>query len=198
MPSTAKPTPAASANKPGLGLYLDEPYDRETVIEHTQILADSFRRLLGRPLVDEADNLSPVDLAKYVWNAPLVLLSHNNAPDPTFSYANRKAQELFGYTWEEFIRLPSRLSAEPIAQGDRERLLREARDRGYIDNYHGIRIAKDGSRFRIENVILWNITDDPGNLIGQAAIFKHWRLLNSPDQSLSKRQEKQVQTQSGD
>jgi hypothetical protein len=33
-----------------------------------------------------------------------------------FCYANRTAQRLWGLTWEEFIRLPSRLSAEPLVQ----------------------------------------------------------------------------------
>ena len=90
---------------------------------------------------------------------------------------NRQAQRLFGYGWEEFTRLPSRLSAEPVSQEERQRLLDEARSKGYIDDGQGIRIARDGTRFRIENVILWNVTDDHGNSVGQAAIFDRWTRL---------------------
>ena len=44
-----------------------------------------------------------------------------------FCYANRNAQGLWGLTWDEFIRLPSRLSAEPLVQAERERLLARLR-----------------------------------------------------------------------
>jgi PAS domain S-box-containing protein len=162
---------------------MDKPYERKDIIELSRTLADSFRRLVARPLGDAGDNLSPTDIAKYFWDAPFVLLAHDSAPDPVFTYANRKAQELFGYSWEEFIGLPSRLSAELVEQEDREQLLVEARSKGYIDNYHGVRIAKDGSRFAIEHVVLWNLSDENGNPVGQAAVFKHWRLLEGSHKS---------------
>ena len=140
-------------------------------------MVESFRRLLGRPLVKEAEHLSPDALAEHLYNAPFVLLSHTNTSDPIFCYANQKAQELFGYAWSEFTQMPSRLSAEPLSQEDRERLLEQARTRGYIDDYKGVRIAKNGSRFWIGDVILWNVADDAGNFVGQAASFSHWTML---------------------
>ena len=161
---------------------MEQPYERQSVMEHNRIMAKSFQQLLGRPFSDEARRLSPAGFAKYLWDAPFVVLAHTNAADPVFSYANRKAQNLFGYAWEEFMQLPSRLSAEPVSQEDRERLLRAARERGYIEDYQGVRIAKDGSRFRIEKVILWNVSDDLGNPVGQAAFFEHWRPLDRTQQ----------------
>ena len=37
--------------------------------------------------------------------------------------ANRTARGLWGLTWDESLRLPSRLSAEPLVQAERHRLL---------------------------------------------------------------------------
>ncbi len=52
-----------------------------------------------------------------LYDAPAALLMHGNEADPVFCYANRTAQGLWGLTWDEFIRLPSRLSAEPLVPG---------------------------------------------------------------------------------
>ena len=51
-----------------------------------------------------------------LYDAPAALLMHGNEADPVFCYANRTAQRLWGLTWNEFMRLPSRLSAEPLVQ----------------------------------------------------------------------------------
>lgn len=39
-------------------------------------------------------------------------MSHGLEVDPVFNYANQCALDLFEMTWEDFIKLPSRLSAE--------------------------------------------------------------------------------------
>ncbi len=111
-----------------------------------------------------------------LYEAPAVVLMHGTEPDPVFCYANRTAQRLWGYSWDEFIRLPSRLSAEPVARAERDALLARAAARGFIDDYAGIRIARDGSRFRIAGVVLWNVVVD-GVRHGQAAIFSTWEAL---------------------
>jgi len=114
-----------------------------------------------------------------LYDAPAVLLMHGTEDDPVFCYANRTAQALWGYDWDEFITLPSRRSAEPMAQAERERLLAQARDRGFIDDYQGIRIAKNGRRFQIDGVVLWNVVVG-GVRHGQAAVFRHWTDLTLP------------------
>ena len=137
-------------------------------------MAESFARLLGRPLLP---GVAASDLPRALYAAPFVLLSHDNAPDPVFRYANQAAQALFGYAWDRFTTLPSRLSAEPVSAAERETLLARARAHGFIDDYQGIRIAADGHRFRIQDVILWNLTDATGTYLGQAAMFAHWSNL---------------------
>lgn len=134
------------------------------------LLIASYRSVVGRDLVADAGG-PPYD-------APGVVLMHGTQPDPVFCYANRTAQRLWGYPWDEFIRLPSRLSAEAELREDRERLLARAREKGFIDDYSGIRIAQDGSRFRIADVVLWNVVVD-GVRHGQAAVFRRWEPLPS-------------------
>ena len=154
-----------------------EPYMLPDIVELNRLMAASFLRLVGRRLVAEAGTLTPAGLAKTLYEAPFVLLAHTNAPDPVFCYANRRAQELFGYGWDEFTRLPSRLSAEPVSRQEREQLLNQARRKGYVENAAGIRVSRDGRRFRIENVILWDVSDDGGTFVGQAAVYDRWTEL---------------------
>ena len=87
-------------------------------------------------------------------------------------YANRTAQGLWGLTWDEFIRLPSRLSAEPLVQAERDRLLARVRAHGFIDDYQGVRIARDGTRFRISGAVVWMVVVEGEKAHGQAALFR--------------------------
>jgi hypothetical protein len=109
--------------------------------------------------------------------APYAVVSHDTQPDPIFNYGNRLALQLFEMTWKDFTALPSRLSAEPMLQEERERLLAGVSERGYIDDYTGVRISATGKRFLIRNAIVWNLLDERGNPCGQAALLKNWQPL---------------------
>jgi hypothetical protein len=76
------------------------------------------------------------------------------------------------------VKLPSRETAEPGEQAERERLLQTVTKQGYIDNYRGIRITKSGRRFLIEQATVWNLLDENGGHYGQAATFSQWRFLS--------------------
>lgn len=128
------------------------------------LLAGSFLRLLRRPLAADSS-------AAALYRAPFCLLAHDGAADPVFIYANAAAQACFGYGWEEFLRLPSRLSAETPEQSERQRLLDAVRAQGFIENYRGVRVAKSGRRFLIEQVVVWELVDEGGARRGQAAMF---------------------------
>jgi PAS domain-containing protein len=143
--------------------------------EHVSLLAESYRKLLARELIQESQ--SHDSLAKALFCAPFVVVSHNTDADPVFNYANLKALELFGFSWAEFTQLPSRLSAEPIHQTEREKLLAEVSRNGYLDCYQGIRITKTGRKFLIKNAVVWNLMDDKGCYAGQAAQFADWEFL---------------------
>ncbi|MFZ2160829.1 MAG: MEKHLA domain-containing protein [Sideroxyarcus sp.] len=110
-------------------------------------------------------------LCEEVWNAPRAIVAHGTEADPIFFYGNRLALQLFEMSFEEFARLPSRLSAEPLAQEAREKLLAKVAQQGYVDNYSGMRIASSGRRFMITDCTVWNLADEQGGYHGQAAVF---------------------------
>ncbi|MEQ1484652.1 MEKHLA domain-containing protein [Methyloglobulus sp.] len=143
--------------------------------DHVTLLSNSYQKLLGGELISK--NHTHDTLAKALFYAPFVVVSHNTATDPVFNYANLKALELFGFNWEEFTQLPSKLSAESIHQLERDKLLAEVSQNGYLASYQGIRITKTGSRFLIKNAVVWNLVDDDGNYAGQAAKFEDWEFL---------------------
>ncbi|MCE4222633.1 MEKHLA domain-containing protein [Methylobacterium sp. C25] len=131
------------------------------------LLAGSHQRLVGRPLLpDGAD-------ARWAYeDAPFALLAHDTDADPRFVYANRMAQQSFGYGLGEMIGMPSRLSAEAPDRAERDRLLAAVARDGYVAGYSGIRIAKSGRRFPIVDVVVWQLIDEAGVTHGQAATYR--------------------------
>jgi PAS domain S-box-containing protein len=135
-----------------------------------QLLAGSYARLLGRPLVPEP--LSVEAATRWLYEeAPFAVLAHNTDADPRFVYGNKAAQRRFEYSWEEITGLPSRLSAEAPNREERQRFLERVQRVGYEEGYRGVRITKSGKRFMIEQATLWQLLDDDGMLHGQAVII---------------------------
>jgi len=138
--------------------------------ERLRLIVESYRRLTGKSLLDNV----PSDIAALraaVWNAPRAIVAHGTEDDPIFFYGNRLALQLFEMSFDEFARLPSRASAEPLAQEARVKLLEKVTRQGYVDDYSGMRIAKSGRRFMITDTTVWNLADENGLLHGQAAVF---------------------------
>ena len=145
------------------------------VVTQTHILARCYKHWTGRVLF--AGNFSPEELAEKVFHAPYALVSHGTELEPVLNYGNSTALWLWKMPWEEFTRSPSRLTAEEVHRAERARLLAMVTARGFIENYAGIRIAKTGQRFRIQDGTVWNLFGDDGNSCGQAAMFSHWEML---------------------
>ena len=145
--------------------------------KHAQLLNESYKRLLFKALLENTD--SDKDLAIQLFHAPFALVSHDTSSDPIFNYANLKALELFELNWSDFTQVPSRLSAEPINQTERARLLAEVTQKGFIGHYEGIRISSTLKRFMIKNAVVWNLTTPDGLYQGQAACFAEWTFLNN-------------------
>jgi hypothetical protein len=142
------------------------------LVTHIQVLQDSYRHYLGQDLVDA--DLSPEAAARQIYHAPFVVVSHNAAADPVFTYGNQTALALFEMTWSEFTQLPSRRSAEPPSQAERDQLLGLVTTQGFIADYAGIRISKGGRRFWIRGVTVWNLRDAQNQSAGQAAAYRDW------------------------
>ena len=145
------------------------------IIQHSKRILTTYESITGISLFDT--NHSDEYRSYLLYHAPYVVVSHGTQQDPIFNYANLMAQQLWQFDWNQFTALPSRLSAEVERNKDRQRLLEEASQKGYIDNYSGIRISSKGVRFKIEKVLLWNLKDEINEKIGQAALFRNWTNL---------------------
>ncbi len=147
-----------------------------TLTEHLSRLCDSFARWTGRDLV--AAWSAAEDLAARLFEAPFVILSHGIESDPVLNYGNRMALTLWETDWEQFTRMPSRLTAAPLARDERARVLADVAQRGYTDAYRGVRISRAGRRFLIERAVVWTIVDAQQRNRGQAAMFEEWTYLD--------------------
>ncbi|MEM9590600.1 MAG: MEKHLA domain-containing protein [Pseudomonadota bacterium] len=138
-----------------------------------RLLADSYKRLLSSPppFLEGSDG----DCPQWLYaRGPACVLAHSTDDDPRFIYANRAAQMLFEYSWDEIVGMPSRLSAEAPDRAERQRLLNAVNRNGFATGYSGVRISKSGRRFQIEDGTLWQLRDANGTLHGVAATFSHW------------------------
>ena len=58
---------------------------------------------------------------------------------------------------------------------ERARFMQAVGERGYVDDYTGVRISSTGKRFYILQATVWNVTDENGVIHGQAATFRTQR-----------------------
>lgn len=150
-----------------------EPWDTPTTRQWLGWLVASHARAVGSALV-LADDLAAL------YDLDAIVVSHRCDDDPIFVYANRAAQRVWGYSWNEFIGMPSRLSAPPAERAVRGDLLRDGLSRGAVRVRDLIRVRKDGRSFRVDEVLLWNVWDDGGAVVGQAATYARFALLPAP------------------
>ncbi|HKO52567.1 MAG TPA: MEKHLA domain-containing protein [Polyangiaceae bacterium] len=148
----------------------DLPKATNEASQRLNLIVNSYHRLTGRHLIDP----SLEDAWKACWSAPRVIVAHGTEADPIFFYGNRLALSCFEMDFASFTRLPSRYSAEALLREEREALLARVRDRGFIDDYGGVRVSASGKRFRIEQAVVWNLLDEAGKRHGQAATFDRW------------------------
>ncbi len=156
-------------------LFLENYREAGFLARHTDLLIGSYYHWTGEALIRRTE-----DAVHALMNAPLAIASHQTGDDPVFNYANHQALALFKMTPEALIGLPSRYSAEPMLREARSALLHQVETHGFVENYSGIRIAQDGSRFLIEQATVWNVVDikqAPMQVLGQAVIIKAWHAL---------------------
>ena len=154
---------------------MDMIWKTDFVIAQTACLAHSLKHWTGRELL--AGVSGPAELAQKVFAAPFVVVSHGTEADPILNYGNHAALALWEMSWAELTCTPSRLTAEAPNREARARLLAEVRQRGFIDDYSGVRISKSGRRFRIARATVWNLVTADGKPCGQAAMFDCWEFI---------------------
>ena len=152
-----------------------EPWSDLAVIRWSQLLCNSFQHWLGRELIERTGGAE--QQARALYYAPFVVVSHGMEADPILNYGNKIALDVWDLDWERFTRTPSRLTAEPVNQAERARMLARAQEKGFIDDYKGVRITGTGKRFLVQQAIVWNVVGSEGEQIGQAATFSKWMFL---------------------
>lgn len=145
-------------------------------INQAKLLLTNYRNLLGQDLVEAG--ISDAETALHLFHSPFVVVSAGAEDDPILNYGNSTALELWEMPWEKLTQTPGRHTAEPMHREERAEFLETVRKQGYIENYSGIRISHTGRRFRIHQATVWNLTDEIGNYLGQAATFSHWTHLD--------------------
>ena len=154
----------------------------EFLLRHTQLLMQSYQHWTGKALITNTVSTASDDVVQSLLTAPFAVASHDTQADPVFNYANHQALALFKMNANEMLGLPSRYSAEPMLREARAEFLEQVANNGFVDNYSGIRIAKDGSRFLIEEATVWNLIDvhqaqQKQTVLGQAVLIKKWHRL---------------------
>lgn len=145
--------------------------------QHLERLLKSLRQVSGIDLTGGSSDWP--DIAKNWYYADTPLLSHGTEADPILNYGNLKTLELFELDWPALVQMPSRLTAEAPERAERERLFQQVAEKGYIDNYRGIRISSSGKRFLIEAAVVWTVRDPNGQILGQAAHLPRWKFLDT-------------------
>ncbi len=151
------------------------PWSEPRIVEWSHRLLESYHHWIGQDLIDRAGDRKAQALR--LFEVSVVVVSHGVEPAPILNYGNQAALDLWELSWEQFIQTPSRLTAEADERTERDRMLMQARAKGYYDGYRGVRISSTGKRFFVEQAVIWNVIDPAGHRIGQAATFSQWSYL---------------------
>jgi hypothetical protein len=146
---------------------------------HGAELLRTYHRWTGRHLIEPCGDAHAE--ARMLFEAPFAVVSGGAEGDQILNYGNKTAMELWEMDWDTLTRTPSRLTAEPMHRDERAEFLRRVRERGFIDDYSGIRISNKGRRFRIAQATVWNVTGADGKYAGQAATFSKWEFLSQEE-----------------
>jgi len=82
---------------------VQEVWQQPEIITWSQLLLDSYEKLLGHQLIERKGNAQAQ--AQALFFAPLVVASHGTEADPILNYGNQKALDLWEMTWDNFIKL---------------------------------------------------------------------------------------------
>jgi hypothetical protein len=151
------------------------PWNQPHIMQWSQRLLDSYCHWTGLELIERIGGRR--QQACTLFKVPFVVVSHGVEPDPILNYGNQAALDLWELSWDQFIKTPSRLTAEPDDRAERGRMLEQARGNGYLDGYRGVRISSTGRRFLVQQALIWTVIDLAGRPIGQAATFSHWSMV---------------------
>ena len=139
------------------------------------VLLQSHQWAFSRPLIASAHpGQSRRMLCKNLFDCGFTVLAHCTEQDPSLSYANAAALQLWDSHWDGLIGMPSRLTAPDSERAERSSALGQAKRLDAVQNYRGIRISRKGRRFMINKARIWTLWDAEEQVCGQAACFSDW------------------------
>lgn len=141
---------------------------------HAKIIVESYYKWTKQHLL-ELDSRRP--LLEQLDEAPFAILSHGIEDDPILNYGNQFTLRLWEMDFEQLCKTPSRLTAEPMAREARAKFMQQVTEQGYVSNYTGIRISQSQRRFYIKQATVFNLVDEFGKVVGQAATFKTYEYI---------------------
>jgi hypothetical protein len=138
-------------------------------------ISKSLQTLYGTSLFDE---LGLADFEQVHCNQRHVVISHGTQDDPIFNYANEAGLKFFDYSEEEFVQLQSKYSTpDGFLRADRTVIVERVRDQGWVIIDKAVRQNKSGDCFLVHRILFFNVFDDDGKRIGQAATFDRERVV---------------------
>ena len=139
------------------------------------VLLQSHQRAFSRPLIASAQPGQPKRLlCQNLFACGFPVLAHGTEQDPSLSYANAAALQLWDSRWDGLSGMPSRLTAPDSERAERSSALGQAKRLDAVQNYRGIRISHKGRRFMINKARIWTLGDAKEGGCGQAACFSDW------------------------
>jgi MEKHLA domain len=127
-------------------------YSDIMVTHASHLLRTYFEVTGGKELVPmKVLEKDPTEAAKLLFFLPKrVVVSHGTQNDdegPVLNYGNSAALKRWGASWEELTSMPSKYTAEAVEQSAREEFLQKVYANGVVENYSGVRIGLDKSRY---------------------------------------------------
>jgi len=154
---------------------MEDIWRQPWVVKWTQDLLDSYAHWLKEELIPRHG--TSLEQAERVFTCPFVVVSHGLQDDPILNYGNRTALTLWEMDWDQLTHPPSRQTAEPVNREERARMLDQAQTMGFLADYRGVRISRSGRRFLVDRATVWNVRNQDGTPLGQAATFSTWTFL---------------------
>jgi hypothetical protein len=150
-----------------IGPILDRPAQANAwQDDYIKRVAGSFMRVTGAPLLQSQ---TP---GQGAWLGDFALLTHRGDDDGTLNYGNQFALNLWECGWEDFIGLPSAVTAPPEDRPSRAVAMQKVAQDNFVRGYSGRRISRKGRLFIIEDGIIWRLLDETGEAFGIGAWFK--------------------------
>lgn len=157
-------------------MTMQKHWEEPEIVQWCQYLLDSYAYWLKQELIHRND--TPLEQAQRLFNSSFCVASQGLENNPILNYGNQTALNLWAMEWQQFIQTPSRITTESIYREERTRMLEQAKTKGYSTDYRGVRISSSGTRFLIDQAVIWNICKSDGTMIGQGATFSIWKYLS--------------------